>query len=144
MKNEKKIARKLLSYLLAISLLFSVSIQEGHCKWDDKSDELPGMMSDGAVIALAAGAVVIIGLGTYLLVRSSKKKKAATSEFMKYSSPSGTVITINKTQTLYEQLQSAEKMVPCNVILDVGKPVYNFKSGGMSNVGVEVGLRFSF
>ena len=75
---------KLLSALIATILLFVFSMNDASGqqlkKWVDQSDELPGMVSDGEMLLIAGGAVVLIGgLVTYLIIKKKQDKKLESS-----------------------------------------------------------------
>lgn len=78
MKNKR-----LLSCLIALALLLATSFNETSAqlaKWDDQSDELPGMVGDGEILLIAGGGVLLIGgLVTYLIIKKKQDKKLESS-----------------------------------------------------------------
>jgi hypothetical protein len=84
---------KLLSALIATVLLFVFSMNDANGqqlkKWVDHSDELPGMVSDGEMLLIAGGAVVLIGgLVAYLIIKKKQDKKleSTITDFSNYDS----------------------------------------------------------
>ena len=59
-------------------LIFSVSTletnaQSQYAAWRDRSDELPGMISDGEMLLIAGGAVLVIGgVITYIIIKKQQ------------------------------------------------------------------------
>ncbi|NLE34814.1 MAG: hypothetical protein GX622_06910 [Bacteroidales bacterium] len=73
--------KKLLIGLAIGVLIFSVSILETSAQyhyagWVDRSDELPGMISDGEMLLIAGGAVLVIGgVITYIILKKKQDSK---------------------------------------------------------------------
>lgn len=62
-------------------LIFSVSTletnaQSQYAAWRDRSDELPGMISDGEMLLIAGAAVLVIGgVITYIIIKKKQDNK---------------------------------------------------------------------
>ncbi len=74
--------RKFLSGVIAIALLMTISVMETngqqYAGYRDRSDELPGMISDGEMLLIAGGAVVVVGgLVALLVIKKKQDKKLA-------------------------------------------------------------------
>ncbi|MCU0457927.1 MAG: hypothetical protein MUE37_02405 [Bacteroidales bacterium] len=85
--------RKFLTRLSIVVLIISVATPDSgaqslYAGYRDRSDELPGMISDGEMLLIAGGAVVVIGgIVTYLIIKKKQDKKleAAIPDFTKFS-----------------------------------------------------------
>lgn len=73
-----KTTHKSISLVLVASILLTICPFQSKAAWRDKSGDLPGMASDGSVVAVAAAGVVVVGALVFLLIKS-KKKQAMTS-----------------------------------------------------------------
>lgn len=95
MKNKR-----LLSCFIATALLLATSFNETSAqlaKWDDQSDELPGMVSDGEILLIAGGGVILIGgLVTYLIIKKKQDKKLESSVTDMLKTASQGSVTISK------------------------------------------------
>lgn len=117
MKNKK-----LLSGFITIVLLFSISAMETNAQiyagYIDRSDELPGMMSDGEMLLIAGGAVVVVGgLVALLVIKKKQDKKLAEAVSSVTSVKSLGLTGINKPDdktlgSLYEDICSAATETP--------------------------------
>jgi len=73
--------RKILIGLAIGVLIFSVSILETSAQyhyagWVDRSDELPGMISDGEMLLIAGGALLVVGgVITYIIIKKKQDSK---------------------------------------------------------------------
>lgn len=132
---------KLISTLLALLMVFAFSTQYCQAAWDDKSDELPGLISDEAVIALVAGTVVVLGVATWLIIKSAKNR-ATADNLMQYRDAEGNLIRVPSTGMA--GIRNHTNPNPVQVTLGVGNPAYDFSSNSMKHTGVTVGLRFNF
>ncbi len=139
---EKEMFKRIMYFVCAFSFFFMVSTQNAVCKWDDKSDELPGMggPSNGAVIGLAVGGAALIGVGVFILVKKSKKNKRTALN----NNLEGNQYFINQKQTLLEKAKNFESKMPCNVYLAIGQPGYNYNKGTMNNKSFSLVLKFRF
>ena len=70
-----KTLQKNISLVLVASILLTICPFQSNAKWRDRSDELPGMASDGSVVAVAAAGVVVVGALVFLLIKSKKKQE---------------------------------------------------------------------
>ena len=73
--------RKLLTSLAVVVLIFAFTLPEAcaqslYAGYRDRSDELPGMISDGDMLLIAGGAVVVIGgVITYIIIKKKQDNK---------------------------------------------------------------------
>lgn len=73
--------RKLLTSVAVVVLLFAFTVPEAcaqslYAGWRDRSDELPGMISDGEMLLIAGGAVLVIGgVITYIIIKKKQDNK---------------------------------------------------------------------
>ena len=68
--------KNLLMVLLSIALIFAIGTHQTNAQWTDKSDELPGMVSDGEMALLIGGtAVLLTGLVVLIIVKKKQDKK---------------------------------------------------------------------
>ncbi|MGM0621329.1 MAG: hypothetical protein ACQETJ_09820 [Bacteroidota bacterium] len=165
MKNNR-----FLSVFLAVVFLFAITAKQTQAKWVDKSNELPGMASDGEMIALAAVAAVGVGVLVYLLVKKNKQDKATgalenhkTMETIMWENKIsalakeyGSAVSIpqgNKTgsipafsvlpkNTLTQQVENAKNTIPVDLIVSPLSNQTHFAMGQTN--GVQVGMRIRF
>ena len=108
MKNKR-----FLTIFLTIVFLFSLNHNEVQAKWDDKSDELPGMVSDGQIIAIAAGgAVLITGLIVFLRIKKKQERELESTSFSSKGLQSLDLADIKEPTTLYSELFKASEQSP--------------------------------
>jgi len=112
----------------------------GTQKWRDRSDELPGFVSGKSLLLIGAVGVGVIT--TALLLRSKKKKKqrARDARFQADSTASlSSLVGSAPTKSLQERLMEAQRQVPVNVFLGLGR------QGPVSSKGaVVVGVSLKF
>ncbi|MGM0408400.1 MAG: hypothetical protein ACQERU_10470 [Bacteroidota bacterium] len=165
MKNNR-----FLSVFLAVVFLFSITAKQTHAKWDDKSDELPGMASDGEMIALAAVAAVGVGVLVYVLIKKSKQDKTTgalenhktmetimwENQIMAFakehqsdvSTPQSNEIgsipafSLLPKNTLTQQVENAKNTIPVDLIVSPLSNQTHFAMGQTN--GVQVGMRIRF
>lgn len=163
-----KTFKKSIAMAVIFALLFSLCPMQSTAKWDDQSDELPGMVDDGTIIALGAVAAVGIGVLVYVLIKKSKQKKAISSDY-KINMPAiswdnqlntiantaGSVIATQSNETrssssllatpkntFMQQVENANKTIPVNVMIS---PLNTGNNFAMKNTnGVQVGVRIRF
>lgn len=153
---------------LIFAMLFSFCPIHSSAKWDDQSDNLPGTVSDGTIIALGAVAAVGVGVLVYVLIKKSKQKKAMSSNY-RMNTPAiswsdqlngrtntgSSVLTTQNNVTsasssllatpkndFMQQVENANKTIPVNVIISPLNTGYNFAMGNTN--GVQVGVRIRF
>ena len=156
MKNNR-----FLSIFLALVFLFSITTKQTQAKWDDKSDELPGMASNGEIIALAAVAAVGVGVLVYVLVKKNKNKVETTSvnylnntqvnswgsEAYKLTSPlenktTSSNLLINSNSSLLQKMETAGQTIPVDMVIS---PIGNSSNLALGNTnGIQVGIRIRF
>lgn len=67
--------------MAVVVLIFAFTLPEAcaqslYAGYRDRSDELPGMISDGEMLLIAGGAVVVIGgVITYIIIKKKQDKK---------------------------------------------------------------------
>lgn len=134
MKNHRFTA-----IFLIIIFLFSLNIMEANAKWDDKSDELPGM-SGGSVALIVGTGVLVTGLVVYLVVKNKQKKASSTPTDDLESFNTSVINDSKKPASLYNELRNASEKSP--VQLFVGYE--NLQMQSSNNQALSVGIRFSF
>jgi len=83
--TERMKVRTLLTSLAIVSLISTVALPDAgaqslYAGWVDRSDELPGMISDGEMLLIAGGAVVVIGgLIAFIVIKKKQDKKLEAS-----------------------------------------------------------------
>lgn len=160
---------KTLAVFLALVLVFIINPIESNAKWDDRSDELPGMTSDGTMIALAAVAAVGVGVLVYVLVKKNKQDKSTgaidnhktmetilwENQFVKLAKEHESPISTspgNKTSsspafsvlpknTPAQQIENAKKTIPVDLVV---APLANTHFAMGQTSGVKVGVRIRF
>ncbi len=133
---------KLLSVLLTVIFLFFLSSEYSFAKWDDKSDDLPGMKDDSEITTLlVVGGVLVTGMVVYLLVRKSKRNKPASSIITPNGSSTLLLTDTNKSQALYNEFRKAAEQSPVQIFTQSN--TFN-KQQNMDLQAVSVGLRFKF
>lgn len=141
--------KKFITGLVVIVLLLSIFSNEADgqivAKWDDQSDELPGMVSDGEMLLIAAGGIAIIGGLVAVLIIKKKKNKEMESrvEDSINIETIGSVIDIktdfSNINSIVGELNKASEQLPvqlftrCNYIPNTS---YSFSQG--LSVGVRV------
>jgi hypothetical protein len=114
------------SITLIIAILFSIIPHDAFCKWEDKSEDLPGFLNPKVLIVLG---VVATGAIVLLFVKKSKKAKESTSE------KSSSISFYNKMKSASEQSR---------VQLFVGNSNFKSQLNYSSNSRSSVGLRIRF
>jgi len=114
--------KKILTGVITIALLLTISVMETNGQsfagYIDRSDELPGMISDGEMLLIAGGAVVVVGgLVALLVIKKKQDKKLAEAVSSVSSGESLGLTGINKPDdktlgSLYEDICSAAKETP--------------------------------
>lgn len=164
---------KKLNKTIAVFLMFAFMLTfnplQSNAKWDDKSDELPGTVSDGTIYALAGAAVVGVGALIYVLVKKKKQNKTTSStieyknnmhalswenQLKKATNDNENAVSIlqnNKTantttitpkNTLMQEVENASKTIPVNLIISPLSTSNNFAMN-QSN-GLQIGVRIRF
>ncbi len=113
---------KLLYGFIAVILLFSISTMESNAQiyagYRDRSDELPGIISDGEMLLIAGGAVVVVGgLVAFLVIKKKQDKKLADAVSSVSDSNLLGLTGISKPEnktigSLYEEICSAATETP--------------------------------
>ena len=129
------------SIILIMLFSFSLNINAGGDDWVDNSDELPGMMSDGEVIALAVGTgLVLTGLIAYVIIKKKQDKALSSSSTGMKSVNSLGLTNTEQPTSLYNELNKAAEQSPVQIIAGFNEiPTQN-----SSYMGVSVGLRIKF
>jgi len=113
-------------YLIGLAigvLIFSVSTletnaQSQYAAWRDRSDELPGMVSDGEMLLIAGGAVVVIGGLVAFLIIKKKQDKKLDAMLPDYSGITGTAMNATGREqgsslgSLYNDISRAADQAP--------------------------------
>lgn len=161
---------KTLAVFLVMVMVFTIIPLKSNAKWHGRSDELPGMTSDGTIIALGAVAAVGIGVLVYVLVKKNKQDKATgamesykTMEIIMWenqiiklakekesaavtsqSNATGSLPAFNvmPQNTLSQQMENAKNTIPVNLVLTPLSYNTNFAMGQTN--GVQVGVRIRF
>jgi hypothetical protein len=158
MKNKR-----FLSVFLAVVFLFAVTTKQTQAKWDDKSNKLPGTVSDGTIYALAGVAAVGVGVLVYVLIKKKNQNQSVTSlvnymtiqagsmekEFMnlrtedenKSSTPRSNIFFNNET-TFLQKMETASRIIPVDVMVTPLASANNIADGNTN--GIQVGIRIRF
>lgn len=142
--------RKFLIGLAIGVLIFSVSVLETNAQyqyagWVDRSDELPGMISDGEMLLIAGGAVVVIGgLVTFLIIKKKQDKKleAALPEFRVF--PESVYInsyqySTGSLQSLCNEINRTNREASVLLYTKLDKiPSANYSSSGVVSLGMRI------
>ena len=138
--------RSIFSVIMLITFLFTFANERAAAKWDDQSDDLPGMGGgDLTPVIIAGGAVVVTGIVVLIVVKHSKKKKM--------SSPQTTLSPVsplnpyaNEQQSslhsLSKQIENAAAQSPVELYMACGNPSQNTTYN--VNSGFSVGMRIRF
>ena len=137
MKNNRFV-----SIFLVMVFLFSLNSYEAQAKWDDKSDELPGMTSDKEMTALLVVAgVAVTGLVVLLIIKKKQKKELESTSFNSSGIKSLGFADIKKPTSLYDQMNQAAEQVPVQFIAGCN----SFQNQRFCNKQViSVGVRIRF
>lgn len=125
-----------------IAFLPSLQAQDIQAKYVDRSDELPGMMSDEAVIGLAIGAgVLLTGLVVLLVVKKNQNKKLQSHTLQQNNLNDVGLSTFKTPVSFYNSLYKASEESPLQFFTDIGQ-LPNQNRG--SNLALSAGVRIRF
>ncbi len=129
------------SLILILLFSFSLNIYADGYGWTDNSEELPGMMSDGEVIALAVGTgLVLTGLITYVIIKKKQDKALSSHSPGIKSTNSLGLSLIEEPTSFYTEINKAAEQSPVQIITSFNEiPMQN-----SSYVGMSVGVRIKF
>jgi hypothetical protein len=161
---------KTIAVFLAFAMVLTLNPLNVNAKYKDKSGDLPGMTSDGTIIALAAVAAVGVGVLVYMLVKKSGQDKATgameTYKTMEIISWENRILNLakehqsavstpqsNKTanlpafsmmpqNTLAQQMENAKNTIPVDLVVAPLSNQTHFALGKTN--GVQVGVRIRF
>jgi hypothetical protein len=150
--------------ILAMALTFNP--MQSSAKYKDKSDELPGMVSDEKIYTLAGIAAVGVGVPVFVIINKNKQKKTSATiiQYRNNNQPvlwenqMGNVTTGDKTTsdlsaskttlltipecTFMQQVENAAKTMPIDLVVSPMNTGCNFATN-QSN-GVQIGIRIRF
>ncbi|TNF41342.1 MAG: hypothetical protein EP310_07450 [Bacteroidetes bacterium] len=149
-----KTLQKSISLILVISVLMTTCPLQSNAKWRDRSDELPGTVSDEAMLGVTIAGAVLIGGLIFIVVKGKKKLRTSAYKMQGQNFESGQVksfvnsghlqnhsLTYTQHRNTFEKLDAAARSVPVELVL---KPVSSGNDMAFNTNGMQVGIRIRF
>lgn len=149
--------KKTIVFFLILAMALTLNPMQSSAKYKDRSDELPGMVSDRTVFTVAGVAAVGVGVLVFVFFNKNKQKKTS-STIIQYrnnnqqvlwqnqlssttTNEKTTVLTIPE-NTFMQQVENASKTMPVDLVVSPMNTSYNFAKNQSNEVQIGVRIRF--
>ncbi len=150
LNSEGMKTRKFLTRLSIVVLILSFTTPDAgaqslYAGYRDRSDELPGMISDGEMLLIAGGAAVVIGgIVTYLIIkkRQDKKLEAVIPDLTQFSESvyiSSYQVRVGSLESFYNEINRTTREASVQFYSRLDKiPSVVHPSSGVLSLGVRI------